>query len=231
MESLNEFKHFIERAKERYNLDLTLQDLQYLAEEIKSGRAKLIKADSRGFQYKVRFKSTLLIVVLNRSQSAFITTIPMKKNKEKVKFEGRYFSYEDSLFINWMFRKTFNTPWNTKVSCPKCGNMPISVDLGKDRFKCPYCNHIVKYKKIQEPVFFIQQATKTGFKLALSLSTDLWWYLYKNDLGYDYEDIKIVPILVDNDRQEYIIQYSNKEIVLPKGCYTVEYIKEKVNGN
>lgn len=230
MNSVNQFSHFLQRTKERYGLELTLEDLQTIAEDIKSGKAKLIRANSRGFQYKVRFGSTLLIVVLNRSQSAFVTALPMKPGKEQVSFDGHQYTYEDSLYFNWLFKRHFKPNWQGKVYCPKCKQTHVEVDLGKNRFKCPNCYHIVKFKKHKMPDVLMTTVANGQFVTGLRLSIDLWWYLYKTEQTFAYEDIVVKPIIVDNDRLEYTIQYNGKDKVLPREFYSVEQLKEIVNG-
>lgn len=95
----NMFAHFLQRTKERYGLNLTLKDLKDIAERIKCGRAKLTKATTHSFQYKVRAKGKQLIVILNRDHSYFITALPCNKYTDKVKFDRKTYTYKDALFI------------------------------------------------------------------------------------------------------------------------------------
>lgn len=224
------FKHFLERAKERYDLDLTLEDLKEIAEAIKLGNAKLIRADSRGFAYKVRHKSTLLAVVTNRSHSALVTALPLNKQTERVNFSNQHFYYLDAMRINWLFRKHFKVDKIGHVVCPKCGSQEIKVDLGKNRFKCCKCYNIVKYKKQRQPDIVMNVVKDNKFVPSLRLSIDLWWYLYDNESSVIYENLEITPVVLDNDRLEYSIKYKDTEFYVPRGLYLVDNLKETNNG-
>jgi hypothetical protein len=229
MNNLEKFKHFIQRTKERFGLDLTLQDLQFIAESIKSCKAKLVKAESRGFHYKVRFKNDFIFVVLNRGQSYFVTALTMTKGKNKTHFNGKQFNYEDTLYINWQFNKCFKHR-KGKNYCPRCGSPNIEVDLGKDRFKCCNCYLITKFKEPRLPEIYLLSPDKDKkFSLAIRLSTDLWWYLYKNKKDLCIEGIKINAKLIDNDKREYYIQYKDVEKVVSHGIYSVLELKEVLN--
>lgn len=225
----NNFEHFLQRTKERYNLDLTLKDLEFIAEEIKSGKAKLIQANSRGFQYKVRFGKTLLIVVLNRSQSHFITCLPMTKAKVQVSFNGKQYKYFDSLYINHLFNEQFKKTLRGKTYCPKCGSYNVRVDLGKDRFHCERCHYIEPFKEPNRPIVLSQTVSDQKFVPVLRLYKALWWFLYINKRTYKYEDIEIEPVLIDDDKLEYNIHYKGRVKVFKRGFYKVDKIKETFN--
>ena len=231
MSNLNEFSHFLQRVYERYKLTLTLSDLTDIAEKIKSGKAKLIGANARGFRYKVRFNKQLLVVVLNRSHSIFITALPLAESNQKVKFNNRNFTYEDALFINYQFHCCFNRDERNKVICPKCGSRHIIVNLGKDRFQCENCKNIIKFIEPEFPeITTIQVLTPNGFEQRYDLSFNLWWYLYKTNRTWSIDnDTTIKAKLVDNDRFTFGIinhinnMYYKKYITI--GYYTKQEIK------
>lgn len=216
------FNHFIQRVKERYDLTLTITDLYDIAYSIKSGKAKLIKAEFRGFHYKVRNNGKLLLVVLNRSHSAFITALPMKESKARVTFSGKKFSYIDALYYNFMFYHSFNKKVNKKVICDKCYSNSIVVDLGKDRFKCLNCDSIIKFKDISKinPIYYNEDDS------IIKLDSILWWKLYNNDEIFTFKDIKIKPSLQNFDEFGYSILYKDREIKLNFGCYSYNQLEE-----
>lgn len=224
--SNEQFSHFIQRVKERYNLDLNLLDLKQIAEDIYSGKAKLIRAFSIGFQYKVRIKGKLVIVVINRSHSGFVTALPMSKSKEKVTFGGKTYSYLDALYCNWLFKKFCTKNLKHKTCCPECGSGNVLVELGKGRLRCSTCNFLFKIPKLEQPIVKIDTVDTGAFKEVYDLSEDLWWYLYKteNELVIS-QDVIIRPVLVSNDIFRYYNSYTGKEIDL--GYYTLEQLKEE----
>lgn len=220
--SKKQFSHFIQRAKERYDLDLTLKDLQTIAETIKSGRAKLTQLDSISARYKVRFNSNLMVVVLDREHTNFITALPLNKYTDSSSFNGKSYTYKDALYINWLFSEYFDT---SKIRCPVCGHKHIGADLGYDRFKCLQCFNLVKFKPLNEPEVQLSTFKDGVTSTALSLSMRLWWYLYNNDTSYMYDNIKITPILQNEDTFEYIIKYRKQEKIVPVGIHLVKDLR------
>lgn len=225
----NQFEHFLQRAKERYDLDLTLQDLYDIACKIKLGKAKLTRANSRGFTYRVRFKSQLLTVVLNRSHSSFITALPSKDYIEHVRFNGKIFSYEDALYINWLFDKNIKRDSKNRHYCTKCGSLDIIYDLSKNRFRCDGCGHVIKIKKLKLQNPEVLTIVNNKYQKSIILSMSLWWFLYKTKTSYDIENLTITPTLTDNDKFEYIINMENRQCIVQNDCYTIQELKEMLN--
>lgn len=225
--SLN-FNHFLQRVKERYDVDLTLKDLEEIATNIKIGKAKLTKANAKSYHYKVRCNKKLLIVVINRSHSFFITALPIQQNTCRVRFNNIEYSYEDALYFNWLYNKQFNKVDN-KVVCSKCGSNSIAIDLGKNRFRCEDCGHIVKFKENLKINPLLLIVNKSKFEQILDLSEDFWWFLYKNKKSYTFKNIEISAVLRDYDNKRYIIKYDNKNVDIQQGIYTEKRLKEMLN--
>lgn len=234
------FNHFIQRIKERYNLDITLQDLYEIAKIIKSGKAKLTRANARSFQYKLRYQGKLLLVILNRSHSNFVTALPIAKNNERTTFYGKQFSYIDALYINHQYSKCFAKNKENNAFCPKCGYRSIIVNLGKERFQCERCHSLFQFKELKMPQIFIgNQMVNNQYQPMLNLNIDLWWYFYKNEVALDlFEDYQLKAIFLEDLDSDFAFSLSNKskvllnkDIVIPFGIYTVQQIKEKITND
>lgn len=218
------FMHFLQRTKERYGIDLTLEDLKDIAERIKSGRAKLTKITTHSFQYKVRAKGKQLIVILNRNHSYFITALPYNKCTDKVTFDNKNYYYTDALFVTYMLKRFFNIKsLRQSLCCKKCHSSSLRVELHKNRIKCMNCHNIIKLPQLEQPEVTVLKAQKDKFVIEYNLSEDLWWYLYKNNTVYKDLYVEIRPVIEDGDNLRYII---NKKIVKPLGKYILEDLKE-----
>lgn len=225
----NMFAHFLQRTKERYGLDLTLEDLKDIAERIKSGRAKLTKITTHSFQYKVRAQGKQLVVVLNRNHSYFITALPYNKYTDKVTFDKHTYTYKDGLFVTYMLKRFFGAKTlKHKITCQNCHSTSLRVELSKYRIKCMNCHSIIKLPELEQPEVSVVKALKRSFTLEYHLSEDLWWYLYRNKKTYKDLYVTIKPILEDGDCQRYII---NNITVKPLGKYTLEQLKEGDNND
>jgi hypothetical protein len=87
--------HAIKRAKERYNLELTFDDLKNILNLIENGKAKKIERknmfeyqDEENAHYRLRYNGTLIEPVVNgvNSNPAIITFYPTgKRGDRKVK--------------------------------------------------------------------------------------------------------------------------------------------------
>ena len=221
----NIFAHFLQRTKERYGLDLTLQDLKDIAERIKFGRAKLTKITTHSFQYKVRAKGKQLVVILNRNHSYFITALPYNKYTDKATIDRHIYKYEDALFVTYLLKKFFGAKTlKHKVICDKCNSSSLQVELSKNRIKCMNCHNLIKIPQLEKPEVTIVKALKTKFVLEYHLSEDLWWYLYRNKISYKDLYLELVPVLEDGDKQRYII---NGSTIKPLGKYTLEQLKKE----
>lgn len=218
----NIFYHFIQRVKERYNIDLTLEDLKKIAEQIYSGRAKLTKITSHSFQYKVRLGKKLLVIIVDLEHSKFITALPYNKYTYKTSFDGKKYHYIDALYIKRLLNMTFDKNKSGQFYCKKCSSTSIRVELNKNRFKCMNCYDLVKIEDLKEPLIKLNVIVDKKFVTIYHLSEDLWWFLYKSKRTYMIENITIKPILVDNDSFRYIIN-NKKELNL--GYYTLEQLK------
>lgn len=233
-----QFSHFIQRAKERYSIDLTLEDLVDIATQIKSGKAKLIGVNAGGFKYKVRCRKQLLVVVLNRSHSAFITVLPMTKINSRVSFEGKQYTYLDSLFINYQFSKCLPKNKYNKSYCPHCKSQAIEVNLGKDRFQCQNCKAIINFKSVKQPPFInIIRTAQNKLEVEFRLSYDLWWYahLFCNN-KIEHDDFIFSSELVTDKDEDIMFSiecegYINNKIYVKIGNYTLFKLKEMLNDN
>ena len=228
------FSHFITRVRERYGLHLTVEDLYNIAKEIRSGRAKLSRANARSFQYKVRYKKKLLIMILDRQHSAFITALPETKYNTKVTFSKKQYNYVDALYINHQFIKCFSLSRDQKPVCPKCGCTGIISELGKDRFKCESCGHIVNYKTIEKPNYLVLTQDASGFSTTLNLNYDLWWYLYLTNETIELSnDFVIKPVLSEDFSYDQLFEVSYKYRKTNVLCskYTVKELEEKLYDN
>lgn len=223
---LKQFSHFIQRAKERYNLDLDLKDLQVIAETIKSGRAKLTQFDTKSARYKVRVKSKLMVVVLDRQHAHFITSLPVNKYTESSSFNGKSYTYKDALYMNWLFSKYFNS---SNIVCPICGSSQIISDLGYNRFKCLSCYDLTKFEEPQELDPLMPIIDNGIVTTALNLSLDFWWYLYLSNKKYTCYGVKLEPILRNDDDFRYIITYRKKYCDVPLGIYTINELRRRTN--
>lgn len=221
-----QFSHFIQRAKERYDLDLDLKDLQVIAETIKSGRAKLTQFDSKSARYKVRVKSKLMVVVLDRQHAHFITALPVNKYTESSSFNGKSYTYKDALYMNWLFSKYFNS---SNIVCPVCGSTEIVSDLGYNRFKCLHCYNLTKFEELEEQNPLISIIENGVATTALHLSLDFWWYLYLSNKKFKCYSLKIEPVLQNDDDFGYIITYKKKVSDVPLGTYTINNLRRIVN--
>ena len=225
-----QFSHFIQRVEERYNLDLTLEDLYDIAKKIKSGKALIAGSNARTFKYKVRHKGKQMLIVVDRQHSAFLTALPLTKYNQRVSFHGQKYTYMDALYINYQYQLCFGLlPPQTQISCPKCGGRDIYTELGKDRFRCSSCHHIMPYKPTPKPVMFIELSCGQH---ALNLTQELWWYLYTrqkvhNDLLVLFEN-KYLLATTSEEPDEDQIFIIDGTIKLPFGTYTIEIIKEKL---
>lgn len=218
------FVHFLQRAKERYGLDLTLEDLQYMAEQIKSGRAKLTKITSHSFQYKVRCKKQQLVVILNRNHSYFITVLPLNKYTEKSTFNGKSYHYEDALYVTYILKRFFGAKTlKHKVSCSKCHSTSLRIDLAKGIIKCMNCHNFKKLPELTCPEVFNAQYENGMPIFKYRLTEDLWWYLYRNNKTYRDGLVEISAFMEDNDKQRYLINNTN---VKTRGSYTLEELKK-----
>ena len=222
IDTQKQFKHFLQRAKERYNLDLTLDDLQEIAETIKSGRARLTQFDSVSARYKVRFKSKLIVVVLSREHSHFITALPITKYTQSSNFNGKKYFYKDALYMNWQFSQHFDTD---NIVCPVCGCSHISSDLGHDRFKCLHCYNLVKFKEVKLETIMTSIIEDEIPETAMNLSLQNWWYLYLNHKTYEHADFIIQPVLCNDDDFRYIISYKQRRCGVPVGTYSIKEIR------
>ena len=232
------FNHFLKRAKERYDLDLSIQDLIDIATQIKSGRAKLTGANAGSFQYKVRCKGKLLIVVLNRSHSAFITVLPITKCNCRVTHNGKQFTYVDALYINHQFAKCFALDSHKQMICPECESKAISVNLGKNRFQCQNCNAIIDFKLIEMPPYInIIRTAQNTLEVEYKLSADLWWstHLFHND-KIECDDFIFSSELVTDREEDMMFSveckgYINNKIYVKFGNYTLFKLKEMLHDN
>lgn len=220
----NMFAHFLQRTKERYGLDLTLNDLKDIAERIKSGRAKLTKITTHSFQYKVRAQGKQLVVVLNRNHSYFITALPYNKYTDKVTFDKHTYSYEDAIYVTYILRKFFGAKTlEHKIYCKNCHSTSMRVELSKNRIKCMNCHNIIRLPQLEQPKVSVLKAKRNKFELEYHLSEDLWWFLYKSKTMYKDLYVELRPVLEDGDCLRYII---NGKTVKPLGKYTLEQLKE-----
>lgn len=219
-----QFSHFIQRAKERYDLDLTLDDLQTIAETIKSGKAKLTQLDSHSVRYKVRFNSKLLVVILDREHTHFITTLPLNKYTQSSSFNKQSFTYIDALYMNWQFSQLFDT---SRLRCPICGCKDILSDLGYNRFKCPKCFHLTKFKEPCKKDIRTSVYDDGVISSALDLSMSFWWYLYRTHKYEAYDNIKITPVLLNDDNFGYSILCRKQEKIVPVGIHLIKDLRRK----
>ena len=222
--------HFVSRIRERYNLDLTVEDLLDIEETIKIGKAKLVRSNARGFQYKVRHKGRLILVVLNRSHSTFITALPMNENNVKVNFNGKTYNYMDALYINYQFYLCFNKNEDKKQFCPKCNSTRIVVDFANSRFKCEYCHTIYNFKSL-EMTDKILKIDNCDFVEQYVLDINNWWVLFRSKSDWKIGDIIVQPMLKDNSKFKFKVYYNNNCKELKFGYYTIEQLKEEDNGN
>lgn len=218
----NIFYHFIQRVKERYNIDLTLEDLKKIAEQIYSGRAKLTKITSHSFQYKVRLGKKILVIIVDLEHSKFITALPDNKYTNKSTFSGKQYHYIDALYVKRLLNKFFDKDESGTYFCEKCGSTSIRVELDKNRFKCMNCFKLTKISDLEEPLVKLNTVADNKFKTIYHLSEDLWWFLYKDKKTYSIDGITLKPILVNNDDFRYLIN-NKKELSL--GYYTLEQLK------
>lgn len=65
--------HRLERAKERYGLDLTLSDIAALERQIAEGRAPLLKRKTDGLIYGVRHGDVVLFAVIGHRPPHIVT--------------------------------------------------------------------------------------------------------------------------------------------------------------
>lgn len=229
-----QFNHFIQRMKERYGFDITINDLYEIAKIIKSGKAKLTRANAKSFLYKLRYQGKLLLVILNRSHSKFITALPIDKNNERTTFYGKQFSYLDALYINHQFAKCFTKNEDGNAFCPKCGYRGIIVNLGKDRFQCEKCHHLIPFKELKEPQLFVANIlVDRKFEPMLKLDINVWWYFYNKQISIDiFKDYHLKAVFLEEDDLDFAFSISgvflNKEIIVPFGTYTVKDIKERI---
>lgn len=69
--------HAIERAAERYGLDVTIADLKRVAEDIRSGEAVLVGRQNDGNEeWLAKIKGTVVRLVTNAARNFVITILP-----------------------------------------------------------------------------------------------------------------------------------------------------------
>lgn len=222
----NTFIHFLQRTKERYGLDLTLEDLKEIAERIKSGRAKLTRITTHSFQYKVRAKGKQLIVILNRNHSYFITALPYNKYTDKATIDRHSYTYVDALFVTYILKKFFGAKkLSFNIMCDKCNSTKLVIELHKNRIKCTNCHNLIKIPQLVQPEVSVLKAKKNKFELEYHLTEDLWWYLYKSNITYKDMYFSIKPILEDGDILRYII---NDNLIKPLGTYVLDKLKKEM---
>ena len=222
MKKMKQFNHFIQRMKERYDLDLDITDLYEIAKLIKCRKAKLVRVNSKAFLYKVRYRRKLFIVVLDFTHSAFITVLPITKKNDKVTFKNRTYDYLDALYITYQFNKCYYFK-NNRPICPNCGCKHIISPLGKNRFQCEKCHHIIFFKELEKPELFLANDNYN-----LNLSIDTWWYFTINNICvsiFDTYELKAEYDYNDNDIEHIFVLYDtskvlNNKIILQLGKYT-----------
>lgn len=222
------FAHFLQRVEERYGLHLTLEDLKEIAESIKSGKAKLVRAEAASVRYKVRWHGIMLVVVLNRAHSVFITALPLNETTSKSSFNGKILRYKDALYINWLYNSLFEKDKNKKAICQRCKSHNIKADLARDRFYCADCNWVTKFKEPTITQCALNVLTRQGtFERAYHLSQNLWWYLHRKNKSIEVDDFKLSAILEDDDKLRYKILYKDGIRIVPLGLYTKEKLRRK----
>lgn len=74
--------HCIQRALERYGLDLTVEDVRDVERTILNGGALLIRREPHGPElYAVRVKGVATRVVFNQEKRSIITFLPIESRK------------------------------------------------------------------------------------------------------------------------------------------------------
>lgn len=73
-------KHAIQRAKERYNLDLSYTDIYALIKQIQEGSAKYLGQSYPGSYWLVHFRGKPLKVVYHGIDKRISTFLPLRRN-------------------------------------------------------------------------------------------------------------------------------------------------------
>jgi hypothetical protein len=76
-------RHAIERAKERYKLDLTYEDLGNIIALIQEGHAKFSHKNGALWIYRLRYKHILVVPVLSENKLRIITFNPIEGKAPK----------------------------------------------------------------------------------------------------------------------------------------------------
>lgn len=76
-------KHAIERAKERYKIDLTEDDLKNIVSLVEEGYAKYSHRAGSVWIYRIRYKHKLLVPALSKDKKTIITFIPREGKAPK----------------------------------------------------------------------------------------------------------------------------------------------------
>jgi hypothetical protein len=76
-------RHAIKRAKERYNLDLTIEDLGNIIAIIQEGLAKFSHRNGEFWIYRLRYKHKLVVPLLSENKDKIITFYPIEGKAPK----------------------------------------------------------------------------------------------------------------------------------------------------
>lgn len=81
-------KHAIQRAKERYKLDLTFEDLGNIIALIQEGHAKYSHRCGKLWIYRLRYKHILVVPALSEDRKIIVTFYPIEGKAPKFVDEG-----------------------------------------------------------------------------------------------------------------------------------------------
>lgn len=76
-------KHAIQRAKERYGLELTFEELGNIIALIQEGYAKFSHRNGKSWVYRLRYKHKLIVPVLSEKKNVIITFYPIEGKAPK----------------------------------------------------------------------------------------------------------------------------------------------------